>query len=138
MSGDRQDPPVRTERQEAGDRAEAFVADHLSACGWTILARNVRGGRGELDLIAIDPGPPRTLVVVEIRWRASRSFGLAEETVAFRKRAHLRAAVGRVLEDGLPDGRTLPGLPLRIDLVAVEPPLEPGEPPRIRHHRAAV
>lgn len=127
---------MRTDAQLSGDAAEGAVAAHLAALGWTILARNVRAGRGELDLVAIDPGPPPTLVVVEVRWRRSRAFGLAEETIDHRKRAHLRAAIGRLLEDGLPDGAPLPGLPIRVDLVVVEPAIRWGEPLRIRHHRA--
>lgn len=120
---------MRTAKQEAGDEAEALVAARLVAAGWTVLGRNVHAGRGELDLVAIDPGPPRELVIVEVRRRTSRSFGLAEETVAFAKRSHLRLAIGRLLEDGLPGGVAMPRLPLRVDLVVVEP----GS--RVRHHR---
>jgi Holliday junction resolvase-like predicted endonuclease len=84
----------------------------------------------------VDPGPPRTLVIVEVRWRRRRDFGLPEETVDRRKLAHLRAGVGRLLEAGrLPDGTVLPDLPIRLDLVALEPPSPPGGPARVRHHR---
>jgi putative endonuclease len=126
---------VRTAKQAAGDAAEALVAASLARAGWTILGRQVRAGRGELDLVAIDPGPPPALVVVEVRRRSSRAFGLAEETVAFRKRTHLRVAIGRLLEDGLPGGVRLPRLPLRVDLVVVEPAASPGAAPQVRHHR---
>jgi len=129
------DPGMRTAQQQTGDEAEAAVAAHLQRLGWTILGRNVRAGRGELDLVCADPGPPAELVVVEVRRRSSRAFGLAEETVAYRKRAHLRVAIARLLEDGLPDRRPLPRLPQRVDLVVVEPgPAREG--PRLRHHRA--
>jgi putative endonuclease len=127
---------VRTRAQTLGDDAESIVAAMLVSRGWTILGRNVRLGRGELDLVAIDPGPPRMLAILEIRWRRSRAFGVAEETIDHRKRAHLRAAIGRLLEDGLPGGGPLGALPIRVDLVVVEPPLAPHDPPRIRHHRA--
>jgi Holliday junction resolvase-like predicted endonuclease len=127
---------MRTDAQSTGDDAESAVAADLEGSGWTILARNVRVGRGELDLVAIDPGPPRMLVFVEVRWRRSRAFGLAEETIDHRKRTHLRASIGRLLEDGLPGGTRLPRLPLRVDLVVVEPAAAGGEPVRIRHHRA--
>ena len=60
----------RTPAQRAGDAAETLVAARLLAAGWTILARNVHVGRHELDLVAIDPGPPAALVVVEVRWRS--------------------------------------------------------------------
>ena len=124
---------VRTDAQRSGDAAEAFVADRLTAAGWAILARNVHVGRYELDLVALDPGPPPSLVAVEVRWRANREFGLPEETVDHRKRARIRAAAYGLLERGaLPDGSPLPRLPLRFDLVVVEP----GD--RMRHHRHAM
>jgi putative endonuclease len=127
---------VRTDRQELGDAAEELVAERLIAAGWTVLGRQVHVGRTELDLVAIDPGPPTMLVVLEVRWRGSRSFGLVEESLDYRKRAHLRAAIGRLIEDGLPDGVALPALPLRVDLVVVEPAASGADRARIRHHRA--
>lgn len=129
-------PSPRTLAQRAGDAAEDDVSARLSALGWRLLGRRVRAGRSELDLVVVDPGPPRTLVIVEVRWRRCRDFGLPEETVDHRKLAHLRAGVGRLLEAGrLPDGTVLPDLPIRLDLVVLEPPSPPGGPVRVRHHR---
>jgi putative endonuclease len=129
--------PTRTAAQQAGDTAEALVLVRLMAAGWTVLARNVHVGRHELDLVAVDPGPPASLVVVEVRWRSSRGFGLPEETVDHRKRMHLRMATYGLLDRGaLPDGVRLPRLPVRFDLVVVEPGERVGEP-KMRHHRAA-
>lgn len=128
----------RTAAQQTGDAAEELVAQRLEAGGWTIVARNVRIGRAELDLVAVDPGPPRELVVVEVRWRRDRSFGLPEETVDWRKRRHLRLAALGLLDRGLPDGSELPALPLRFDLIVVEPPPSPDAPPRVRHYRHAI
>ena len=116
----------------------ALAASMLLAAGWTILARNVHVGRYEIDLVAVDPGPPPALVVVEVRWRAARDFGLPEETVDHRKRARVRAAAYGLLDLGrLPDGSRLPRLPLRFDLVVVEPRVRGAGEPRVRHHRAA-
>jgi len=127
------DSSGRTPAQRAGDAAETLVADQLTNAGWTILARNVHVGRHEIDLVAADPGPPAALVVVEVRWRAERSFGLPEETVDHRKRVRVRAAAYGLLDRGvLPDGSPVPRLPLRFDLVVVEPS------GRIRHHRHAM
>jgi putative endonuclease len=127
------DEPNRTAAQQAGDAAEALVAAHLTDAGWTVLARNVHVGRHELDLVAVDPGPPAALVVVEVRWRAGREFGLPEETVDHRKRVRVRAAAYGLLDRGvLPDGSPVPRLPLRFDLVVAEP----GD--RLRHHRFAM
>jgi putative endonuclease len=130
---DRPGAPTRTAAQQAGDAAETLVASRLADAGWTILARNVHVGRHELDLVTIDPGPPATLVVIEVRWRAGRGYGLPEETVDHRKRVRVRAAAYGLLDRGvLPDGSRVPRLPLRFDLVVVEP----GD--RLRHHRYAM
>jgi putative endonuclease len=129
-------PRPRTRAQQAGDRAERHVAGALQVAGWTIVGRNVRAGRGEIDILAVDPGPPRQLVAVEVRWRARRDFGLPEETFGHRKRGHVRTAVGWLLDRGsLPDGSWLPRLPLRIDLIVVEPSPTRGGRIQIRHHR---
>lgn len=121
---------MRTVAQRAGDDAEARVAAHLEQAGWRVLASHVRVGRNELDLLAVDPGPPSWLVAVEVRWRRRRDFGLPEETIDGRKRARLRRAAFALHDAGrLPDGAPLPALPLRFDLVV----LEPGA--RLRHYR---
>ena len=127
----------RTDRQQAGDAAETLVAELLAGRGWQILARNVHFGRSELDIVAIDPGPATRLVVVEVRWRRSRQFGLAEETFDYRKRAHLKAGIARLLEAGqLPGGERLPHLPLGLDLAIVEPGA--GGRPAVRLYRNAL
>jgi len=121
---------MRTAAQQAGDEAEARVATHLTSLGWRVLGTHVRVGRAEIDILAVDPGPPAALAVVEVRWRARRDFGLPEETVDHRKRAQLHRA-GFALRDlhRLADGTRLPNLPLRFDLVVVEPH------DKLRHHR---
>ena len=126
----------RTDRQKAGDAAERLVAERLAARGWRILARNVHFGRSELDIVATDPGPPARLVVVEVRWRRSREFGLPEETLDHAKRAHLRAGIARMLEVGLASRERLPYLPLALDLAVVEP--GPDGRPQIRLFRDAL
>lgn len=124
---------MRTAAQRAGDAAEARVAAHLRELGWRILGTHVRVGRAELDLVAIEPRPEPRLVVVEVRWRARRDFGLPEETVDGTKRGRLHRA-GFALRDigALPDGSRVPDLPLRFDLIVVEP----GN--RVRHYRHGI
>jgi putative endonuclease len=128
---------MRTVEQRAGDLAESAVATRLVAAGWRILGRNVRVGRRELDIVAVDPGPPAALVVVEVRFRSRRDFGLAEESVAGAKAARVRAASLTLRAAGaLPSGASLPRLPLRIDLVVAEPDGRGGLV--LRHHRGAL
>ncbi|MFN8631878.1 MAG: YraN family protein [Chloroflexota bacterium] len=120
--------------QRLGDDAERLAAIRLEALGWRIVARNLRLSRAEIDLLAIDPAEPANLVIVEVRRRSRRDFGLAEETVDFRKRAALRRAAGELaIRPTLPDGRRLPNLPVRVDLVAID--RGPDGRPSWRHHR---
>lgn len=135
---DRPGARARTAAQRTGHAAESLVAARLTALGWIVLARNVHVGRHELDVVAVDPGPPRELVIVEVRWRGRRDFGLPEETVDHRKRRHLRTAAYALLDGApLPNGTTAPPLPLRFDLLTVEPAESAKAAPRVRHHRAA-
>lgn len=121
---------MRTSAQRTGDAAEATVATYLAGLGWRVLGVRVRVGRAELDVVALEPGPPPALVIVEVRWRGRRDFGLPEETVDGRKRSRLHQAGFRLRELGrLPDGTSVPQIPLRFDLIAVEP----GG--RLRHYR---
>lgn len=123
---------MRTAAQRAGDDAEARVAAYLVGLGWNVLATHVRVGRAELDIVATDPGPPPAFVIVEVRWRGRRDFGFPEETVDHRKRARLHRAGHALRERGrLSDGTVVPNVPMRFDLVV----LEPG---RMRHHRHAA
>ncbi len=130
---------MRTEAQQIGDAAEQLVTDRLVAAGWRILGRQVRVGRAELDIVAVDLALPPRLVIVEVRARATREFGTAEETVDARKRIRLRRAAQALRAQGtLPDGTLVPPLPLRLDLVVVEPPAVTGGAARVRHHVAAI
>jgi putative endonuclease len=132
----------RTVRRRRGDDAERLVAQQLTALGWTVLAAGVRVGRDELDLIAVEPGVPPTLVFVEVRSRSSDRFGAPEETIGPRKLARTyRAALTLLRSRRLPDGRPLPPVRWRVDLVAVDArPLRPQDMPGIgvRHLRGVA
>ena len=78
-------------RSVAGARAEALAAAFLAARGLTIVERNFRCRRGELDLIARDGS---TLVFVEVRLRTRRDFGGAAASITATKRARIAAAAG--------------------------------------------
>jgi len=135
MSGAPDDAPMAaTPNRALGDEAEDVVVRALANAGWTILGRNVRVARDELDVVAIDPGRPAAVVVVEVRRRRRRDFGLAEETLDWRKRRALRRAMATLREAGrLPDGTPLPDHRWRFDLVAVEPDGRGAF--ALRHHR---
>jgi putative endonuclease len=116
-------------RQQFGRAAEAAAATYLVRDGWTLLARNVRVGRGELDLIVRRGG---VLAFVEVKARRSALCGAPEDAVDRRKRRQ----VARLAELWL---AARPGAlrgvsEVRFDVVAVDATVRP---PQIRHLPAA-
>jgi putative endonuclease len=110
--------PPSGPRGRTGAEAEAAAAEHLVAHGWNILARNVRVGRDELDLVARDPG--QALVVVEVRARSGTAFGTGVESVDARKVARLYRAAASLRRGGHPALGPGPLLhPLRVDLMTL-------------------
>jgi putative endonuclease len=121
---------MRTAAQVIGSDAEGIVAERLRRAGWTVLGRNVRVGRAEIDILAIDDAFT-AIVAIEVRWRRRRDYGLPEETVGRTKLARLRSAA-LTWRQGEPRSGPAQTLPVRVDIIAVEP----GG--RIRHHRGVA
>jgi putative endonuclease len=75
-----------------GDVFEDRALAHLERAGLKLLVRNYRTRFGEIDLVMRDGD---ALVFVEVRYRRSRGFGSASESVTSSKQARLvRAASG--------------------------------------------
>jgi len=104
-----------------GAAAEERAAGHLAALGFTILERNLRGPGGEIDIVARDGD---TIVFVEVKARATRTFGSALGAVDARKRARIRAVAADYLQVVAPGARA------RFDVLT----FEGGT---FRHHRNA-
>jgi len=108
-------PAARTQRQRAGDAAEAEACARLEAAGCRILGRNVRYREGEIDIVADDRG---TLVFVEVRMRRSDRFGGADGSVdAFKRRRLVRAAQHFLLQHFGGGSRTPP---CRFDVITAD------------------
>ena len=69
-----------------GLEGEARAARLLESCGYSILARNARVDRVELDLVAARGD---TVAFVEVKTRRGRGHGAPEEAVDWRKRRRL-------------------------------------------------
>ncbi len=69
-----------------GAEGEARAARFLTRRGYRILARNVRAGGVEIDLVAARGA---LLAFVEVKTRRTRDFGAPEEAVDARKQARL-------------------------------------------------
>ena len=70
-------------RQRFGRAAEEAAAHYLTRTGWRLLGRNVRIGRGELDIVA-RRGP--VLAFIEVKGRRTSTCGAPEDAVGPRKR----------------------------------------------------
>ncbi len=101
--------------KQAGDAAEERALEHLVDSGLKLLARNYRTpgrGGGEIDLVMREPGG--TLVFVEVRKRASRSYGGAAASVRHFKQRRIILAARHYLM------RLSQQPPCRFDVVSVE------------------
>ncbi|HNR98594.1 MAG TPA: YraN family protein [Planctomycetota bacterium] len=104
---------------DLGRAGELAAAAHLRCHGLHVVARNWRGRRGELDIVAVDAAG--TLVFVEVKTSRSRP-GSAWERVDAAKEARLRDAADAYLA-----AFSLPvNTPQRFDIVVVA-----GDPRRL-------
>jgi putative endonuclease len=104
-----------TTTKQAGDAAEDRALAHLVASGLRLLARNYRTpgrGGGEIDLVM--RAADGTVVFVEVRQRASRSFGGAAASVGHVKQRRILFAARHYLM------RLAQQPPCRFDVVSVE------------------
>ena len=113
-----------------GAAGETRAAEHLTADGYRVLARNARVGGVEVDLV-VARGP--LLVFVEVKTRRSRRAGLPEESVDARKQERLRRAALAWLHD--PERPAPRGARVRFDVIACE--VDGAGQWSVRHLRAA-
>lgn len=101
-------------RQALGAWGEDRVATWYVERGHTVVARNWRSGRGELDLVVARPG---TLVFCEVKTRRGTSHGSPFDAITHDKQRRLRHLALRFL-DAHPEHRARA---LRFDVAGVTP-----------------
>jgi putative endonuclease len=120
---------VVNDRQTFGRAAEEAAARYLAGHGWRLLGRNVRIGRGELDVIA---RRGCVLAFVEVKARRTFSYGSPEDAVGPRKRRQV-ARLAEIWLGARP--WALRGIEeVRFDVIAVDATLHPCG---VRHIPAA-
>ena len=100
-------------RRAFGSDGESAACAYLQGRGWRILARNVRRGPGEIDVIA-----RRGLLTafVEVKRRSSEAFGAPAEAVNPQKQRRIaQAAAIWAQENGVSDSA------LRFDVIEILP-----------------
>ena len=86
-------------RERAGRGGERIAGEFLALRGMEVIDRNVRVGRGEIDLVARDR---ETVVFVEVKFRTGVTFGGPLAAVSEKKREDVaRAAAGYLAARGL-------------------------------------
>jgi putative endonuclease len=89
-------PKPKAEHLLQGKTGEDLAAEMLLEKGWKIAARNWRGRKGELDIIAWDTDG--TLVFVEVKTRSYDGFGGPENAVNKPKSKILKRTAGCYME----------------------------------------
>ncbi|MGD8698664.1 MAG: YraN family protein [Gemmatimonadales bacterium] len=109
--------------RDLGIRGERLAASHLERLGYTILERNYRSGRREVDLVV---GLGDTVAFVEVKTRAGQGFGHPLEAITALKRREVERVAVRWQQR---NGR--PGQHYRFDAVGVL--IEDNAAPVIEH-----
>lgn len=127
-------PPDRSSftTTDIGRAAESRALRYLETAGLVLLTRNYRCRAGEIDLVMLDP-EGQVLVLVEVRSRSRSDYGEAAATIGFAKQRRCSLAARHLLLTR----RELRRLRARFDVVAIDPPAEPGAAPVVTWIRSA-
>lgn len=112
--------------KKVGDEGEDFAVELLESKGYSIVKRNYRYGKGEIDIIAKDP-KEEGLVFIEVKSRKSLEYGSPEEAITKNKIKQLK----RIAELYLYENE-IKELLCRFDVIAIL--MLPGEKPQIEHY----
>lgn len=118
-----------TARINSGKNAEEAAAQHLQSKGYNIIARNLRLGHLEIDLLATLANT-NLLIVIEVKARRTGTHA-PELRVDWRKQRHLILAAQMLLSR-----RMFHGKQIQFDVVAVEMD-QLQKPMNIRHIQRA-
>lgn len=101
-----------TDKLAVGKRGEDEAVRFLKKNGYKIIERNYRCRHGELDIVAMDG---EIISFIEVKTRATDSFGTPAGSVDERKQRHItKASMTYIAEKGLGE------MPARFDVVSVE------------------
>ena len=112
--------------KKTGDKGEELAVELLESKNYTIVKRNYRYGKGEIDIIAKDPNE-EGLVFIEVKSRKNLEYGSPEEAITKNKIKQLK----RIAELYLYENE-IKEILCRFDVVAIL--MLPGQKPLIEHH----
>ena len=100
------------EHNELGKWGEDEAASFLEDEGYTVIGRDWKIGRRDLDIIAISPDGD-TLVIVEVKTRAEGEYQKPEEAVDKRKMRNLAIAANAYAKECRIDKN------MRFDIISI-------------------
>jgi len=106
---------VKTIQQ--GKLAEDQACQYLQKQGLKLIEKNYRCRSGEIDLIMLDQ---KTLVFVEVRYRAKNDYGSALDSVDQSKIQKLISTANHYVSKHQPDR------PMRFDVIGFDASLKPN------------
>jgi len=80
---------------ELGKWGEDLAADYLQRKGYTIIERDWKSGRRDLDIVAKNGD---VIVFVEVKTRCNSLYGQPEEAVDYRKLQSLQQAINHYIK----------------------------------------
>ena len=80
---------------DAGKWGEDLAAKYLEEKGYTIVERDWKSGRRDIDIIALDDD---VVVFVEVKTRRNRLYGEPEESVDYHKLQNLQQAISHYVK----------------------------------------
>lgn len=98
------------EHNDTGKKGEDAAAEFLQANGHTIVARNYRFGRAEVDIISTDGN---LLVFTEVKTRGTEQFGYPEEFVDKGKQRRMKKAAAEYTYQNKSDAG------IRFDIISI-------------------
>lgn len=105
-------PALRLTAKLRGQTAEEQACHFLEQQGLTLLTKNYRCPRGEIDLV-MQHGD--MVVFIEVRYRKNNRYGSGAESVDFRKQARITATAMHYLQAHPKQAL----LPARFDVIAM-------------------
>lgn len=100
-------------KRKVGNDYENRACEYLEANGYTIIEKNFRCYKGEIDIIARDNS---FLVFVEVKYRSKNSFGYSAEAVNI----HKQNIIYKVAQCYLSLHKEYMEAPCRFDVIAFD------------------
>ena len=99
--------------KKIGEEGEDIAAELLASKGYEIIERNYRYGKGEIDIIALDP-KKKCIVFVEVKSRQNLEFGSPEYGITKNKIHQIRKIAEAYLYE-----KDIKDTDCRFDVIAI-------------------